>query len=190
MVALHSFIKRRTSPEGRRTVVYLSSLPKHLGRSAGAPYYLAALIGFKFQVMYHGTCRDASQRQVIAGFYLGVFTGHVWYRQHPAPAGRAYSVSRRRHKRSRLCVRSGPGSYSMAATLPGTPSLSLLKSIIRVLRLAPPPLWRVVINAPAVASCFSFLRNKQRLFRHRFGDIVKRYLYHSAAPGRCRAKCL
>jgi hypothetical protein len=38
------------------------------------------------------------------------------------------------------------GSYSIAATLPGTPTLSLLKSIIRNFRLEPPPRWRDVIT--------------------------------------------
>src|SRR5215472_18034836 len=37
------------------------------------------------------------------------------------------------------------GSYSIAATLAGTPSLLRLKSIRRYARLAPPPRWRVVI---------------------------------------------
>ena len=37
------------------------------------------------------------------------------------------------------------GSYSIAATFPGTPSLSLLKSIILYFLLAPPPLKRAVI---------------------------------------------
>ncbi len=36
------------------------------------------------------------------------------------------------------------GSYSMAATLAGMPSLSRLKSILRYRRLAPPPRWREV----------------------------------------------
>ncbi len=36
------------------------------------------------------------------------------------------------------------GSYSMAATLPGTPNLSRLKSMRRSIRLAPPPRWRTV----------------------------------------------
>src|SRR5918998_2674356 len=36
------------------------------------------------------------------------------------------------------------GSYSIAATLAGTPSLRRLKSILRYLRLAPPPRWREV----------------------------------------------
>src|SRR5215210_1773411 len=36
------------------------------------------------------------------------------------------------------------GSYSMAATLAGTPSLRRLKSILRYLRFAPPPRWREV----------------------------------------------
>src|ERR1051326_7731982 len=34
------------------------------------------------------------------------------------------------------------GSYSIAATLAGTPSLRRLKSILRYRRLAPPPRWR------------------------------------------------
>src|SRR5690242_12269310 len=37
------------------------------------------------------------------------------------------------------------GSYSIAATRAGTPSLLRLKSIKRYARLAPPPRWRVVI---------------------------------------------
>src|SRR3954453_921333 len=36
------------------------------------------------------------------------------------------------------------GLYSIAATLAGTPSLVRLKSILRYLRLAPPPRWRAV----------------------------------------------
>src|ERR1700742_4219911 len=38
------------------------------------------------------------------------------------------------------------GSYSIAATLAGTPSLSRLKSILRYRRLAPPPRWREVLR--------------------------------------------
>src|SRR3990170_7638152 len=38
------------------------------------------------------------------------------------------------------------GSYSIAATLPGTPNLSRLKSIMRMLRRAPPPRWRTVMR--------------------------------------------
>src|SRR4028118_1141404 len=38
------------------------------------------------------------------------------------------------------------GSYSMAATLAGTPSLSRLKSMMRWARLAPPPRWREVLR--------------------------------------------
>src|SRR5579884_890229 len=38
------------------------------------------------------------------------------------------------------------GSYSIAATLAGTPNLLRLKSIMRYARLAPPPRWRVVIR--------------------------------------------
>ena len=37
------------------------------------------------------------------------------------------------------------GSYSMEATLPGTPTLSRLKSTMRYIRLLPPPLCLVVI---------------------------------------------
>src|SRR3954471_24039130 len=38
------------------------------------------------------------------------------------------------------------GSYSMAATFAGTPSLERLKSILRYRRLAPPPRWRDVLR--------------------------------------------
>src|SRR5438094_338346 len=38
------------------------------------------------------------------------------------------------------------GSYSMEATLAGTPSLFRLKSIRRYCRLCPPPWWRAVIR--------------------------------------------
>src|SRR3954452_17840774 len=38
------------------------------------------------------------------------------------------------------------GSYSMAATLAGTPSLWRLKSTLRDRRLAPPPRWRAVLR--------------------------------------------
>src|SRR5919112_1677519 len=38
------------------------------------------------------------------------------------------------------------GSYSIAATRAGTPSLVRLKSIRRYRRLAPPPRWRAVLR--------------------------------------------
>src|SRR5919202_2633674 len=38
------------------------------------------------------------------------------------------------------------GSYSIAATLAGTPSLRRLKSIFRYRRFAPPPRWRAVLR--------------------------------------------
>src|ERR687892_1384811 len=38
------------------------------------------------------------------------------------------------------------GSYSIAATFAGTPSLRRLKSIWRYRRLAPPPRWREVMR--------------------------------------------
>ena len=38
------------------------------------------------------------------------------------------------------------GSYSIAATLAGTPSLTRLKSMMRYRRLCPPPWWRVVMR--------------------------------------------
>src|SRR5919197_6051326 len=38
------------------------------------------------------------------------------------------------------------GSYSIAATFAGTPSLRRLKSTLRYRRLAPPPRWRLVIR--------------------------------------------
>src|SRR6185295_9657345 len=43
------------------------------------------------------------------------------------------------------------GSYSIAATFAGTPSLRLrLKSILRYRRLAPPPRWRAVLRPRAL----------------------------------------
>src|SRR3954462_10711936 len=42
------------------------------------------------------------------------------------------------------------GSYSMAATFAGTPSLERLKSILRYRRLAPPPRWRDVLRPCAL----------------------------------------
>ena len=38
------------------------------------------------------------------------------------------------------------GSYSMAATLAGTPSLMRRKSTMRYRCLWPPPLWRAVLR--------------------------------------------
>src|SRR5215203_227693 len=38
------------------------------------------------------------------------------------------------------------GSYSIAATRAGTPSLRRLKSMMRYRRLAPPPRWRAVLR--------------------------------------------
>src|SRR3712207_7869809 len=38
------------------------------------------------------------------------------------------------------------GSYSIAATRAGMPSLRRLKSILRYSRLAPPPRWRAVLR--------------------------------------------
>src|SRR4030042_3472148 len=47
------------------------------------------------------------------------------------------------------------GSYSMDATLPGTPKLFRLKSIIRSCRVAPPPRWRTVTRPWALRpACF------------------------------------
>src|SRR3954469_10573215 len=42
------------------------------------------------------------------------------------------------------------GSYSIAATFAGTPSLRRLKSIWRYRRLAPPPRWREVLRPRAL----------------------------------------
>src|SRR5829696_9571508 len=56
------------------------------------------------------------------------------------------------------------GSYSMAATFAGTPSLRLrLKSILRYRRLAPPPRWREVLR-PLALRPPDFLRPSTRVF--------------------------
>src|SRR3990172_11491193 len=46
------------------------------------------------------------------------------------------------------------GSYSMAATFPGTPSLSRLKSMMRRRRLEPPPRWRTVTRPCGLRPAF------------------------------------
>src|SRR3712207_9251615 len=55
------------------------------------------------------------------------------------------------------------GSYSIAATFAGTPSLRRLKSILRYLRLAPPPRWREVMR-PCVLRPPDLVRPSTRLF--------------------------
>src|SRR5918997_6057032 len=54
------------------------------------------------------------------------------------------------------------GSYSIDATLAGTPSFVRLKSITRYLRLAPPPRWREVMR-PCVLRPPDFLSPSVRL---------------------------
>src|ERR671932_1429764 len=55
------------------------------------------------------------------------------------------------------------GSYSMAATLAGTPSLRRLKSTLRYRRLAPPPRWRDVLR-PLALRPPDFLRPSTSVF--------------------------
>src|SRR3954447_9698777 len=55
------------------------------------------------------------------------------------------------------------GSYSIAATLAGTPSLRRLKSILRYRRLAPPPRWRAVLR-PLALRPPDFFRPSVRVF--------------------------
>src|SRR4051795_2972248 len=55
------------------------------------------------------------------------------------------------------------GSYSIAATFAGTPSLRRLKSILRYRRLAPPPRWRAVLR-PFELRPPLFLSPSTRLF--------------------------
>src|SRR3954465_7005323 len=55
------------------------------------------------------------------------------------------------------------GSYSIAATVAGTPSLVRLKSMTRYLRLAPPPRWRDVLR-PLALRPPDFLRPSTRVF--------------------------
>src|SRR3954468_17750158 len=56
------------------------------------------------------------------------------------------------------------GSYSIAATFAGTPSLRLrLKSILRYRRLAPPPRWREVLR-PLALRPPDFLRPSTSVF--------------------------
>src|SRR3981081_469680 len=55
------------------------------------------------------------------------------------------------------------GSYSIDATVAGTPSLRRLKSILRYSRLAPPPRWREVLR-PLTLRPPDFLRPSVRDF--------------------------
>src|SRR3954447_18940758 len=55
------------------------------------------------------------------------------------------------------------GSYSIAATRAGTPSLVRLKSILRYRRLAPPPRWRAVLR-PLLLRPPDFLSPSTRVF--------------------------
>src|ERR1700751_5417870 len=55
------------------------------------------------------------------------------------------------------------GSYSIAATFAGTPSLRRLKSTLRYSRLAPPPRWREVLR-PLLLRPPDFLRPSTRVF--------------------------
>src|SRR3712207_2832411 len=55
------------------------------------------------------------------------------------------------------------GSYSIAATFAGTPSLRRLKSTLRYRRLAPPPRWREVLR-PLLLRPPDFLRPSTRVF--------------------------
>src|SRR4051794_41239758 len=55
------------------------------------------------------------------------------------------------------------GSYSIAATLAGTPSFERLKSILRYRRLAPPPRWREVLR-PCALRPPDFRRPSTRVF--------------------------
>src|SRR5215213_5001095 len=55
------------------------------------------------------------------------------------------------------------GSYSIAATRAGTPSLRRLKSTLRYSRLAPPPRWRAVLRPWALRPP-DFVRPSTRVF--------------------------
>src|SRR4051794_35366750 len=55
------------------------------------------------------------------------------------------------------------GSYSIAATFAGTPSLRRLKSTLRYRRLAPPPRWRAVLR-PLLLRPPDFLRPSTSVF--------------------------
>src|SRR3972149_481529 len=54
------------------------------------------------------------------------------------------------------------GSYWMAAPLPGTPSLSRLKSMMRRRRLDPPPRWRTVTRPCWLRPAFCFFGASSR----------------------------
>ena len=66
------------------------------------------------------------------------------------------------------------GSYSMLATIAGTPSFLRLKSITRYIRLGPPPLPRVVI-LPLLLRPPVFLNGSRRLFSGRLVVILSKF---------------
>src|SRR3954447_24606504 len=75
------------------------------------------------------------------------------------------------------------GSYSMAATLAGTPSLRRLKSILRYRRLAPPPRWRAVLR-PLLLRPPDFFRPSVRLFSGSVLVITEKSAYvENRRPG-------
>src|SRR3954451_20853684 len=72
------------------------------------------------------------------------------------------------------------GSYSIAATRAGTPSLVRLKSILRYRRLAPPPRWRDVLRPRAlrppllVRPSTSVFSGSVRVISAKSGYVMKR----------------
>ena len=63
------------------------------------------------------------------------------------------------------------GSYSIAATRAGTPSLRRLKSIRRYRRLAPPPRWREVLRPNALRPPLFFRPSTSERSGSVFGDL-------------------
>src|SRR5918997_6483684 len=70
------------------------------------------------------------------------------------------------------------GSYSIAATWAGTPSLVRLKSTLRYRRLAPPPRWREVLR-PFELRPPDFLSPSVRPFSGRFLSRPEKSAYET-----------
>ena len=93
-----------------------------------------------------GADGDVAQRQGVAGPDLRALTALQRVADLSGPWAPGCRPSRRRRSAAGAMRQLRFGSYSMAATLAGTPSLTRLKSMRRYWRLWPPPRWRAVLR--------------------------------------------
>ena len=118
-------------------------LGHQLGRGAGGAHHLRAFARTELDVVHRGAGRNVLERQRVADQDVCLRPTHDRLTNLETDglndvALLAVEVIHQRDARQRL------GSYSIEATLPGTPNLSRLKSIRRSFCLWPPPWWRMV----------------------------------------------